>query len=434
MHLYIAGINGAGMSPLAEIVHQLGYQISGSDLQNSEFIETIKTRTPRSIINIGQTAGQISRTHAQKPIDWYIYSSALAWASPPNQELAWAKKNLARVSKRDEFLNFIIKNQKLKLFAITGSHGKTTTTAMLIWASQKLGLNPSSAVGGKLINQPSARLLPESQWFIYEADEFDRNFLAFEPDLSIITGIEHDHHEIYPTKASYYQEMIEFIKQSQKVIMHQADWQILNQFQSLDQFRHIFLMPKITKSDFQLLGRVNRLNAEVVRQSMQIWQKQLRNDLIVDALNQFPSLWRRFEQIAPNIYTDYAHNIAKIKGCLQIASELQKPLAVIYEPHSNLRQHHIRLEYVNLFKPTQKLYWLPTHLARENQNLKLLSPETLTKDLNYPEIIAISEMDNKLIQSLKADIKNDWIIVGMSAGNLDSWLRQHFGQYQYLKF
>ncbi|MCY4088803.1 MAG: Mur ligase family protein [Candidatus Saccharibacteria bacterium] len=428
MHLYIAGINGAGMSALAEITHQLGHQVSGSDLKHSEFMSKIQNWHPKPMINIGQTENQISKIHKQSPIDWYIYSSALSWVKPPNEELAWAKQYLPKVSKRDEFFNFLIKKQNLKLLAISGSHGKTTTTAMLIWASQQLNLNISYAVGGRLADQSSAHLSSDSRWFIYEADEFDRNFLAFKPDLSVITGVEHDHQEVYPTKASYYQAMIDFIKQSHQVIMHYGDWQTLNQFQNLEELNHITFIPKIIHSSFRLLGEVNRLNAEVVRQTIKIWQNQTNDQEIMNILNKFPSLWRRFEQIAPSVYTDYAHNIAKIQGCLQIASELKKPLAIIYEPHSNVRQHHIQNQYINLFKSIDKLYWLPTYLAREDDDLPILSPDDLTKNIKYPPKIIISKMNEQLVQQLKKDIENRLVIVGMTAGNLDTWLRQNFRQ------
>ena len=197
---------------------------------------------------------------------------------------------------------------------------------------------------------------------------------------------------------------------------------------SFVRLNHITFIPKIINSSFRLLGEVNRLNAEVVRQTIKIWQNQTNDQEIMNILNKFPSLWRRFEQIAPSVYTDYAHNIAKIQGCLQIASELKKPLAIIYEPHSNVRQHHIQNQYINLFKSIDKLYWLPTYLAREDDDLPILSPDDLTKNIKYPPKIIISKMNEQLVQQLKKDIENRLVIVGMTAGNLDTWLRQNFRQ------
>src|SRR5690606_24799052 len=119
-------------------------------------------------------------------------------------ELVAARLLGIKIAKRDELLAFILKEKGLKLIAITGTHGKTTTTGMLVWCLQNLGVPISYSVGSTLPFGPSGAFRPDSEYFVYECDEFDRNFLHFEPYLSVITSIEYDHPDTYPTENEYY--------------------------------------------------------------------------------------------------------------------------------------------------------------------------------------------------------------------------------------
>ena len=251
------------MGPLAEIIHRLGHKVSGSDLKDSEDLNRMRKWQPAPTINIGQTAEWIAAFHAKQPIDWYVYSSALAWMRPPNPELAWIKKQTIKHSKRDEFLNYLIKEKNLELLAVTGSHGKTTTTAMIIWLLDQLGEKISYSLGGKIANMPVAQLDPQSRWFIYEADEFDYNFLSFRPKLSLITGIYHDHPEVFPTEKDYIDAFLQFIDQSEQVIIGHHDFQTLykknggkNQEDKIE-----VIQTKPPQRELTLIGEVNRQNA-----------------------------------------------------------------------------------------------------------------------------------------------------------------------------
>lgn len=210
MHIYFSGIGGAGIGPLAQIAQQAGYIVSGSDQQASQYINYLKQHGI-SEIHIGQTAESIAAVHEHQPIDWLVHSSSVPADSP---ELIFAREQAIKVSKRDELLNQILEDKQLKLIAIAGTHGKTTTTAMLVWLFKQLGLPLSYSVGAKLSFGNMGHFDPKSEYFVYEADEFDRNFLAFEPHLAVITGVSWDHHEIFPTREDYQEAFKEFISQS----------------------------------------------------------------------------------------------------------------------------------------------------------------------------------------------------------------------------
>src|SRR5437868_5890440 len=173
MHVFFSGIGGAGHSGLALIARQAGYEVSGSDLAESSYTAYLRDHGINNI-KIGQTGQEIAAVHSQQPIDWFVYTSALPIDHP---ELEFCRQHNIRTSKRDEFLTKIIRDKNLKLVAIAGTHGKSTCTAMAIWLFKQFGLPVSYLIGGKINFGELANLDPKSQYFIYECDEFDRNFL-----------------------------------------------------------------------------------------------------------------------------------------------------------------------------------------------------------------------------------------------------------------
>ena len=149
MHIHFSGIGGTGIGPLALIAKQAGYDVSGSDKQNSSYIEYL-SKHGISDISIGQTGKEIDSLHVKKPIDWLVFSSSLLKENPNHPEIEMAKKLGIKISKRDEFLNMLLLEKNLKMIAIAGTHGKTTTTAMTVWLFKQLGVPVSYSVGAKL--------------------------------------------------------------------------------------------------------------------------------------------------------------------------------------------------------------------------------------------------------------------------------------------
>ena len=139
MHLFFSGIGGAGIGPLALIAHQAGFEVSGSDKQHSLYIDYLKKHGIRNI-HIGQTKDNITQVHRRHAIDWYVHSTAISIENPDSPELVFCREEKIKTSKRDELLNHIIRERHLKLIAIAGTHGKSTTTAMVIWLFKQLAM------------------------------------------------------------------------------------------------------------------------------------------------------------------------------------------------------------------------------------------------------------------------------------------------------
>lgn len=429
MHIFFSGIGGTGIGPLALIAKQAGYAVSGSDRQHSNYIDYLKSHGVRDI-TIGQSANDIIRVHKKNPIDWYVYSSAVSIENPNAPELTFVREHGIRATKRDELLNHIIKDKKLKLIAIAGTHGKTTTTAMTVWLFKQLKIPISYSVGGKLGFGDMGEFDTKSQYFVYEADEFDRNFLAFHPYISIITGIDWDHPDIYPTRAEYDDAFRLFLSQSNQAVLWQSDVERLN--------HHLTPSTVMVDKDeadidieLHLPGKVNRQNAWQVAWAVHRLSGEPMSKLIAH-LNKFPGVTRRFEKITNQLYSDYAHTPPKIRGALQVAHEVAgSNVVVIYEGLHNTRQHFIKDELRDLFDGVKQLYIVPSYLAREDNSLELLTPEKL-KGLLSPKMqerTIPAKLDLTLKNAILSRISAGDLVLCLSAGgggSLDEWIRKEF--------
>ena len=431
MHIYFSGIGGTGIGPLALVAKQAGFAVSGSDKQHSLYIDHLKGHGITNI-HIGQGRAEIAKVHDAEPIDWFVYTSALPLENPDAPELAFCRDNNIRMSKRDELLNQIITDKHLKLIAVAGTHGKTTTTAMSVWLLKKAGVPFGYILPAKSSFAEMGSYTPGAEYFVYECDEFDRNFLSYQPFLSLITGIDWDHPDIYPTREDYNAAFCEFLEQSEHSVLWDADAERLQVEASDTQTILDESDPAITSS-FSLPGLVNRQNAWLVVNALQpVTRKSF--DELVSILGDFPGVSRRFEEIVPGLYSDYAHTPPKIRGALETAREVAGDnVVVIYEGLHNTRQHFIKDELRTLFDGVKKLYIVPSYLAREDNSLALLTPDdlklllsTATRGITEP-----AALSDTLRQNIVKHLGDGDTVVALSAGgggSLDEWLRAEFAE------
>lgn len=430
MHIFFSGIGGTGIGPLALVAKQAGYKVSGSDKQDSDYIHYLQNRGI-SDITIGQSYEAIAAIHAKTPIDWYVYSSAVAIEQPDAPEFSFCLERHIRMSKRDELLNEILQQKQLTLIAIAGTHGKTTTTAMTIWVMKQLGIPIGYILPAKSSFAEMGAYETGAKYFVYECDEFDRNFLHFKPDYSLITGLGWDHPDIYPTQDQYNQAFRDFLTQSVSSTLWQRD---AEQLGGKPGEKDTILSDTDRKmARIRLPGEVNRRDAFLVASALQnITGKTI--DELVSILEKFPGVARRFEQIAPQIYSDYAHTPEKIEGALQLGYEIAgDKLVVVYEGLHNTRQHFIKDALVHLFDNVKQLYIVPSYLARENSALELLTPDKLrlilfsdTQTKTHP-----AQLNADLAAVISRHVARGDTVLCLSAGgggSLDEWLRKNFGR------
>lgn len=417
MHIYFSGIGGVGVGPLAEVAYDAGYTISGSD--QSESLMT-KELVERGIdVVIGQDGSQIARAHSVQPIDWLVYTAALPTDHP---ELTFARENDIRISKRDELLAEIIAAKNLKLIAVSGTHGKTTTTGMLVWALTQLNVPVSYLVGTNLSFGRSGQFNPESEYFVYECDEFDRNMLHFEPYLTLITSLDYDHADTYPTVDSYRQAFVQFLEQSNFSLLWQKDLHYLANdpsadLEAYDEFQNL--------SHLTLAGNHVRHNAFLVERALSRLLPDISPKQLQASLNAFPGTARRFEKLADNLYSDYGHHPVEIAATLQLAREISDNVVLVYQPHQNIRQHEIRNQYTDCMELADKIYWLPTYLSREDPRLEVLTPEQLSENLVNSDVVDIVEMDDGLWNEIEKQRAAGRLVLCMGAGSIDGWIREH---------
>lgn len=411
MNIYISGISGTGMGPLALMAQSAGMTVFGSDLAAGAITNDLVNHGIK--LCLGEQDGEFLKARAKNEgVDWFVYTSALPEDHP---ELLMAKKLKLKISKRDEFLNYLIKKLKLKLVAVAGTHGKTTTTAMIVWMAQQLGLPVSYIIGTTLPFAPAGHYDSKSKYFIYEADEFDRNFLAFHPWLAVIPVVSYDHPDIYPTIEEYQEAFRQFESQS-KNVLHGDE----------------------IAAGIDLAGEARRYDATLAVDAMQMMlpepkglfkNAKRQHKQLVEIVNQFPGVGRRFEQVSEGYYSDYAHHPEEVKATVEIALEEAdrrglKGVVAVYEPHQNSRQTELADEYAEAFQGLTKLYWTPTYLTREKKGQKILRPEDFIEKLENKKIAEEAELDDKLAEEVKKWREKGYLVLLMSAGPADAWIRK----------
>lgn len=417
MNIFFSGLGGVGMGPLAEIVRDAGYNVFGSDVE--EGLMTDKLAEDNITVHIGPQDGAFLReTHEKHPIDWFVYTPAI---KDGHKELELAKELGIKTAKRGEYLAHFVQEKNLKMIAVSGTHGKTTTTGMMIWALKELAVPVSYSIGTTLTFGPSGAFDPDSTYFVYEADEFDKNMLLFSPYLALIPSLDYDHPDTYPTPDDYLLAFKEFAMKSERVIA----WNDQHGDTFKDLSNVTLLSETKTDLDIPMVGIHNRRNAALVQEAVS-WLKL--SDDIADILMRFPGTDRRFERLADNLYSDYGHHPVEIQATLQLARELSDHVVLVYQPHQNIRQHEIKDDYTNQFEQAEEIYWLPTYLSREDPNLEILQPEDLITSITNKDHVHVAAFDDALWDIIEKARSDGKLVLGMGAGAIDGWLRKQLAK------
>lgn len=417
MRIYFSGIGGVGIGPLAQIAHDAGYEVVGSDREAS-----LVTRNIANLgitLQIGEQDGTFLRTqHEQVPIDYFVYTAALA---PDHPELVAAHELGIACLKRDGMIARIISQQNLQMIAAAGTHGKTTTSGLLVWVLKQLDIPVSYSVGTTLSYGPSGAYDPDSQYFVYECDEYDRNFLHYTPVLSLISSIDYDHPDTYATRQEYNEAFRAFIEQSDKTYLWHKDATAID---AESVASDVTVYDESTALDhIHLPGLYLRQNAFLVERAMRKLFPEVNYHDLMTAINSFPGTDRRMEQLDDGLYSDYGHHPAEIAATLAAASELAERVVLVYQPHQNIRQHQIRGEYTpEIFHHADEVYWLPTYLSREDPSLETLSPAELSSQLDAGTVHT-AELDDELWHNINRHRADGDLVLCMGAGSIDGWLR-----------
>lgn len=400
MKIYISGISGTGMGPLALMAKKAGIEVFGSDLHEGAVYQELVDAG--ADVFIGEQDGEFLKSKIADGVEWFVHTSALPDNAP---EMNVAREAGIRISKRDNLTEFLVQKLGLKMVGVAGTHGKTTTTSMIIWTCLKLGLPVSYVVGTTLGFAPSGAYKDGDKYFIYEADEYDRNFLKFHPWLSVIVSVSYDHPDIYKTPEEYVAAFEQFKSQSENVISD-CDF-----------------------DDFKLAGEARRHDAGLALEAVLKMAPDIEKEKVIEILNEFPGVGRRFEKLVDGIYTDYAHHPEEIKATMDVALDEMdlkglKGVVVVYQPHQNTRQHEVQDLYYDAFIGAFKVFWLPTYLTREDESLPIIKPVDFINQLNNAEVAEPAELDDELWEQISKYRDDGYLVILMTAGPADEWLRK----------
>ncbi len=393
-HIHLIGIGGSGMSAIARVLLESGYTVSGSDRQLSVFANELAQAGAH--VFEGQRAEQIAGA------DIVVRSSAI---SDDNPEVRAARAAGIPLLKRAEFLGQLFAGKST--IAIAGTHGKTTTTAMTAWVFHCLQLDPSYIIGGVAKNLSRNAHAGQGKHWIVEADEYDRMFLGLSPEWILITHLEHDHPDCFPTMNEYRQAFFDFIQRLQPgggliTCQDHAEtaglvWHLPQGRQAwtygLDHEANYFSEETSSNArggiDFtawmQAEGSQPRRLVDVKLQVPGL--HNVRNALAVltlvhrlglpmkpaaQALGEFSGTGRRFERMGEvngiTIYSDYAHHPTEIRATLAAARlrHPQRRLWAVWQPHTYSRTQALFDAFIQAFQQADRVLVTEIYAARES--------------------------------------------------------------------
>jgi UDP-N-acetylmuramate--alanine ligase len=385
-HIHFVGIGGIGMSGIAELLLNLGYRVSGSDLKASDITERLKALG--GVVQIGHAAAHIEGA------DVVVVSSAVR---PDNPEVAAAQRHSVPVVPRAEMLAELM---RLKYsVAVAGAHGKTTTTSIISAVLAAGGLDPTVVIGGKLISVGTNAVLGRGDFIVAEADESDGSFLRYSPAIAVVTNIDREHLDFYPDLAAIQQVFLQFIDripfyglavlcldnepiqdlipQIKKRTMTygmspQADFQIRNvRFEGRRTRFSVFRnRKKLGRFKLNLPGIHNVYNATAsVAVAVELDIPMAR---VQSALQSLSGVQRRLEVKGEArgvvVVDDYGHHPTEIKMTLQAARECwpDRRMVVAFQPHRYTRTRALFDEFTRAFYQSDVLVVLPIYAASED--------------------------------------------------------------------
>lgn len=383
-HFHFIGIGGIGMCGIAEILHQMGAQVSGSD--QSENANTIRLKS----LGI-----RIDKGHARENVigaNVVVYSSAV---KPDNVEFDEAQKLKIPLIPRAESLAEIMRLKRG--IAIAGTHGKTTTTSLVSSIFLEAGLNPTIAVGGRLSIIDSTAKLGLGEWFVAEADESDGSFHKLNPEIAVITNIDSDHMDFYKNIENLKTAFSEFANRLPFYGMLVACGDDATVRQSLINYKKRILFygfrednnlriegsnshysfylkelsgeSKIGSVHLKMAGRHNALNAAAALAVA--LTSGIEFAKIKTALENFGGVDRRFQFKGSareiDIYDDYGHHPTEVAAALQAFREKfpDRRLVVYFQPHRYSRTKDCWLDFQNCFSEADLLFMGPIYAAGE---------------------------------------------------------------------
>ncbi len=439
--VHLIGIGGTGMSAIAVVLLEKGYQVSGSDLNASPYFQMVSKRGAQVVI--GHDPQLALRA------DLVVRSSAVKDDDP---EVAAARAAGIPVIKRDAFLPELTRGKET--IAVSGSHGKTTTTAMLICLLDALAYDPSFIVGAEIKELATNARWDVGRHFVIEADEYDRMFLGLTPGISIVTNIEHDHPDCFPTPQDYQDAFKDFVNRTApngKTILCgddpgvrsllktdlRADIELLTYgFTEACDYRiedyiwdgsasHFSLLRYKSHGQAQVLGEFalqlpgkhNVANAAAALAVVHAMGGSAKD--CAPALAGFAGTERRFDVVFDGagevLINDYGHHPTQVRATLSAARELYptKKLWAVWEPHTFTRTESLQKEFAGALELADAVIITKIYAARELDDG--FTPQVIVDALPSGKASYLPDF-GEIVNMLMRQLTGDDVVVFLSAG------------------
>jgi len=433
----MVGIGGAGMCGIAEVLVAMGFEVSGSDLQHSEVTERLEKLGVKLFYehNAEQAAGA----------DVVVFSSAVR---PENAEVRHARDNRIPTIPRSEMLGELMRLKRG--IAISGTHGKTTTTSMIGQVFAYAGLAPTVIVGGKVRALGTGAAMGSGEFLVAEADEFDRSFLRLSPTLAVITTIEAEHLDTYLDLESVKDAFVDFANKvpfyglvvacgddlhTQEVLPRikrpiltygrneHSSFRVVSESYSGLSSRFEVVTPEQERIEIELQvpGQHNVLNAAAaVAISL---ETGIAVSKIQRALREFTGVHRRFEAKGELhgalIFDDYAHHPTEVRVTLETAraSWPERRLVAAFQPHLYTRTRDFAAEFANALSIADCILLLDIYPSRERPI------EGVTSDLiaaplraHGKNVVMVGTDDAR--NRISAQLQSNDVLIAMGAGSI----------------
>ncbi len=425
MTTHFIGIGGIGMSGLARLLLQRGERVSGSDLKSSLLIDQLIAMG--ATISIGQKAENIKAGMR------IVYSSAVTETNP---EFTAAKRLGCTLWHRSHLLAHLMEDKRL--LAITGSHGKTTTSSLLAWTLQHAGFKPSYAVGGVLGHDGWNAGYGSSDLFVAEADESDASLLNYQPHVAVITNSEPEHLDYYGTFDNLQRTYKKFAESAENVVwcaddanlhalelegytygFQQSDFRI-RQFQP-GGWDSQFVVEQVGELSLPLPGRHNALNAAAVAAAAT--QVGVSPVAIRAGFASFPGVGRRCQRRADVggilMIDDYAHHPTELTAALAGVRQGigTRRLVAVYQPHRYTRTRDCRGQMGNVFGHADLLFVTEVYSAGQDP-IPGITHQCVLDDIKtqHVQFLPRASAAHELVSVLKPGD----VVVTLGAGDITS--------------
>ena len=436
--VHFVGIGGVSMSALAELMHHRGHTVTGSDKQASELTDRL------GAMGLGIHIGHIAE--AVEDTDMVVYTSA---ASDENPEILRAREDHIPLMKRSEFLGRLTAGKRL--VGVAGTHGKTTTTAMVGAVLEAADLDPTVLVGGLVTgNEQNLRLGSQSIWAV-EADEFDRSFLTLHPEVSVVTNLEADHLDCYRDLQEIQSAFGQYLNQTSCAAVLCVDSPLVSELQVKKPGRKIeygiglraqLRADEIESKNFTSTIRIRFQNEELGNLFLQVpGLHNVRNALaavgvgisldldweaIRTGLESFRGVRRRFEILGEvdgvKVVSDYAHHPTEIRAVLEAArAEWSGRLVAVFQPHLYSRTRDFMAEFAGALQAADLVVVADVYAARE-QPIDGINAEGIVRSMRASGFEAVKHIGptGEIAGYLTTVCRRGDLVITLGAGDIDA--------------